>query len=56
MAQNGLVDDVSRWFGFVEARDKTSHTYDKKVAGEVFAVIPEFIVEADKLRKKLEQP
>ena len=37
MAQNNLIDDVGLWFDFVEARNKTSHSYDEKVAEEVLA-------------------
>lgn len=39
MASNGLIDDVQIWFDFLEARNKTSHTYDEDVAVSVFAVV-----------------
>lgn len=56
MAQNGLISDIRAWFEFIEARNKSSHTYDKKIAAEVFAIIPQFVDEATKLRAKLELP
>jgi nucleotidyltransferase substrate binding protein (TIGR01987 family) len=55
MAQNGLIGDVTAWFAYIEARNKSSHSYDKKIAGEVFSVIPGFLVEAQKLLVKLEE-
>lgn len=55
MAQNGLISDVQLWFGFVEARNKSSHTYDKKIAEEVFAVIDQFLPEATKFRTNLDK-
>lgn len=55
MAQNGLIETTDSWFGYVEARNKSSHTYDKKIAGEVFAVIPSFITDAHKLRTNFEE-
>lgn len=56
MAQNELISDVAMWFTYIEARNKSSHSYDKKIASEVYSVIPGFIAEAETLRSKLEQP
>lgn len=39
MADNGLIDDVAVWFDFLEARNKTSHTYSEPVAVAVFDVV-----------------
>lgn len=52
MAQNKLIDDPTIWFSFLEARNKTSHTYDEKVAEEVFIEIVKFLPEAKLLQKK----
>lgn len=53
MARAGLVTEVDKWFDFIEARNKSSHTYDEKIAAEVLAVIPDFILQADQLLSKL---
>ena len=37
-----LVEDVEKWFEFQHARNRTSHTYDEKIAEEVFAVAAQF--------------
>ena len=45
--KNGLIDEeVEQWLIYRTARGTTSHTYDKKKAAEVFAVIPEFLASA----------
>jgi nucleotidyltransferase substrate binding protein (TIGR01987 family) len=49
MAQNGLITNVDRWFEFLEARNKSSHTYDDKVAEEVFTSARQFVVEGEAL-------
>ena len=49
MAQNNLIDDPKVWFEFIDARNKTSHTYDEDIARQVYAVILKFIPEAKKL-------
>ena len=33
--KNGLIEDGDRWMKMIEDRNKTSHTYDPKVAQEV---------------------
>lgn len=55
MAQNSLISDPTLWFEFIEARNKTSHSYDEDVAREVFAVTQKFLPEGQKLLKVLEQ-
>ena len=39
-----LIDDAGKWFIYLSARNKTSHTYDEGVAEEVFIVANEFFV------------
>ncbi|MCL1991029.1 MAG: nucleotidyltransferase substrate binding protein [Defluviitaleaceae bacterium] len=34
-AENGLIDDVSKWFKYNETRNITSHTYDEEKANRV---------------------
>ena len=35
----GLIDDVEAWFGYLRARNLTSHTYNEATAREVYAVV-----------------
>ncbi|NUM89378.1 MAG: nucleotidyltransferase substrate binding protein [Bdellovibrionales bacterium] len=53
MAQNGLIDDTQIWFGFLLARNKTSHTYNEEVAEEVYAEVERLIPELDGLLARL---
>ena len=48
-----LLSDWSRWKIYRTARSITSHIYDEKKAGEVFAIVPEFLREARHLRDRL---
>ncbi len=49
MAQNKLIDDIQLWFGFLLARNKTSHTYAEEVAKAVYIEVEKLIPELDKL-------
>ena len=53
--QENLISDLDCWFGYVEARNRTSHTYNKKTAEEVFADIHYFGINARKLLNKLNE-
>lgn len=52
-AKLGMIADVESWFGFLSARDRTSHTYDAKTAAEVFGQIAEFLTHVRDLLQKL---
>jgi nucleotidyltransferase substrate binding protein (TIGR01987 family) len=54
-AETGLIQDVNQWFLFQEARNKTSHAYDERLADEVFGVITAFSEEAQFLIQQLRQ-
>lgn len=56
MAQNHLITDPNQWFDFIEARNKSSHTYDEKIAKEVYKSAELFGDEGKNLLKKLKQP
>jgi hypothetical protein len=56
MLQNSLIARIDLWFDFVEARKKSSHTYDEEVAKEVFEVVKLFLPEARNLLAKLQTP
>ncbi|MDR3291995.1 MAG: nucleotidyltransferase substrate binding protein [Methanobrevibacter sp.] len=37
-----LIYDFHKWVDFLEARNKTSHTYDEEIAEEVYQIAKEF--------------
>lgn len=49
MAQNSLIHDPLVWFDFIEARNKTSHTYNERIAQEVLQTALLFVDEGQKL-------
>lgn len=49
----GLIADIDLWFDFIEARNKSSHTYDENIAAEVFSCIQGFITAARTLLSKV---
>ncbi len=53
-AKSGLIDDVDLWMQFHDARNRTSHTYDCKVAEAVFALSLRFFSEAKRVLAALE--
>lgn len=53
--EQGLIDDVEAWFAYHRARNETSHTYDEKMAEQIYAVARRFADDAEKLLKALEQ-
>lgn len=52
-AKQGLIDDPVPWFGFLEARNITSHIYDLDKAEQVYAQGALFVPEARKLLNEL---
>lgn len=55
MARSNLITDTEAWFGFIEARNETSHSYDEDIAKKVFIKIEAFVPEAVKLISQLEK-
>ena len=55
MAQNSLIQDTQIWFDFVEARNKSSHSYDENIAREVYLAAQNFVPEGQKLLKTLKR-
>jgi nucleotidyltransferase substrate binding protein (TIGR01987 family) len=53
-AQANLIDNIEAWFGYLEARNLTSHTYNEKTANETYQAAKHFAVDADKLLNKFE--
>ncbi len=52
-AEKGLISDLQAWQSFQNARNKTSHTYDKAVALDVFSIALDFPATVDDLISKL---
>ena len=53
-ARLGLIADAQAWIGHLNARNRTSHTYDSEVAELVFRHIPSFPEDARDLLRRLE--
>lgn len=53
-AKLGLIADVEAWLGHLEARNRTSHTYDSVIAAQVFEHIPSFLPDARDLLQRLQ--
>ena len=46
-AQYGLITDVESWFGYGDARNQTSHTYDGTTATVVHEVARRFLADGE---------
>jgi len=55
LGQQGWIDDVDEWLGFLEARNLTSHTYEENSAEEVFESAKRFCPKADALLQRLKK-
>ena len=53
-AERGLVEDVEAWFGYRQMRNLTSHAYDQAKAMEVWAGVPSFLAESERLLDALQ--
>lgn len=53
LARAGLINNVEDWFAFLEARNKSSHTYDENIAKEVLEYALKFIPYAEELLLKI---
>lgn len=52
--ENGLIDDFDAWVRYHELRNLTSHTYDIKVAQQIYDEAPSFLLAAQRLLKAIE--
>ncbi|MCF6346095.1 MAG: nucleotidyltransferase substrate binding protein [Thiomicrorhabdus sp.] len=50
-----LMDSVETWMIYHRARNETSHTYDQKIAAEVFEVAKGFLSDAECLFSTLQK-
>ena len=55
LGQQGWIDDVDEWLGFLEARNLTSHTYEENSAEEVFESAKRFYPRAETLLHRLKK-
>ena len=53
--RNKIIEDVKKWFMFLETRNLTVHTYNVKILEEVMKIIPEFKNELELLINTLEK-
>lgn len=53
--ERGYVRNVEQWFEYRKARNKTSHTYDTKVAAQVSSFARPFLEEAQFLLQNIER-
>jgi nucleotidyltransferase substrate binding protein (TIGR01987 family) len=54
-AERALLDEPQRWFTYLDARNKTSHTYNESIADDVYGKATAFLDDAKKLLVALEQ-
>ena len=54
-AEAGLLDEVSRFFEYREARNITSHSYDRQKAQRIVAELPRFAEDVRHLLSRLEE-
>ena len=53
MLKSGLIVDIDQWFDFIEARNKSSDSYDEAIATEDFSQLATFISAARDLLSKI---
>ena len=54
-AEHQLITDITKWFDYHKARNKTFHIYDENIAEEVFNISCAFLPDAKELLKRLEE-
>ena len=54
-AESKLIGDVDKWMEYHDARNETSHTYNEDTAEDVFETAREFLADAEKLLKAIEE-
>jgi len=54
-AERSLLEEPQRWFTYLDARNKTSHTYNEQAAENVYEKIPAFLDDAKKLLTAFER-
>lgn len=52
-AKLGLIADAESWLAHLSARNQTSHTYDSKIAAQVFAHVPSLLPDVRDMLQRL---
>lgn len=55
MAQAGLIDDVSLWLEAIDQRNLSSHTYNERLARQVYAFAARLLPTLEVLRDRIEK-
>jgi len=55
MAQNGMIDLVEPWIQAIDDRNLSSHTYNEKIADQVYDAAKAFYPLASELLKRMEK-
>ena len=53
-AESHLIDNVETWMTYYQARNQTAHTYDQKIALEVYHMSLNFLEVVEKLYQQLQ--
>lgn len=53
MLRANLISNIDEWFDYIDARNKSSHTYDEAIAAEVLAQVGPFLAAVKLLLAKL---
>lgn len=53
LAQQGLIDDPNIWFTLIDARNRSSHSYNEQVAEEIYAVARDSVSHLESILNKL---
>lgn len=54
-AQQKLILDPEIWLVYIDARNRSSHTYNEDVAREVFSKVQKFLPDLEKVLSELEK-
>ncbi len=52
-AREKLINELDKWFEFIEKRNLTTHVYNLKIAEEIFVFLPSFFQELDLFISKI---
>ena len=53
--KSGWIQDESGWLAMIEDRNRTSHTYDERLAKDVYRRLPQYLPLLDALLAKLRE-
>jgi nucleotidyltransferase substrate binding protein (TIGR01987 family) len=56
LAQQGIIESVDYWFSLIEARNKSSHSYNEVIAEEIYSTAQKSLPHFKDLIKQLQKP